>query len=57
MGVSLTHYMDFNWFVDHIPGVVDLAAHYRVAKSKSHASFHLDIWAWLYFNISSVRPV
>jgi hypothetical protein len=49
--------MDFNWFVDHIPGVVDLAAHYRVAKSKSHASFHLDIWAWLYFNISSVRPV
>ena len=57
MGVSLTHHMDFNWLVDRTAGLAGLAAHYRVAESKNHASFRMDIRAWLRFNFSPVYSI
>jgi len=56
MGVPLTRSMDFSVYVGRIPGLVGLAGHYRVAKIKDHASFCLDIWARLRFDISSFHP-
>ena len=52
MGISLTHCMDLNWFVDSVPGFACLAIGNGMAECKNYASIHLDICASLHIDIS-----